>query len=1135
MPMIYRRNRGLSPMRELDDVTRGVKPMGLDSDPSLLGRTRRWWRGCTVLLASQRVYQTMWLAALVYAFLGLPVLGRVLNFARFVHRFSAPKILQGLVAGLLQDVAIFLQASTCICLVKVLFDADNFTPQGIVAANNARSFPNSGFLRERGNSARFLPVYMPVLANEYDLRDEGMEAFASGVATNHRTLLSLGAAANRPALVARAQRAIHSLVILTLLQLTLVVATIASVADFCLQVTMHPRLNRAFVNIFFNYMKQFTASLTDEEVMTRTVMGSWAVYLALIAALTYGFYTGRLPLASDFLRLPSALCCCFDRRFSARKDSMNSSVSTTSGSYVSNLFASYWNRAGKPTRARRRSSQGYSYLPGVGGSGCSTGYATALASGSSLCSTGYGSYTKSGPLTILARCILASVMMTGVALSASLLVDGKGGVDMKLMNNAMFTLQAEQFFYRPTTIHREEINCTAASSALRSTLGVSEKYELDNLGNDDHCALLWRKTTAYEGDNLFELSMNATAAETNAPEATENATAEVNSEKPTKVQPNIIVLNMESWRHLDVGVLGGSAKKEATGKSATPRFDELAKTGVLYSKHYTQCVQTTRTLLTTLFGMLPSCTETTALKQYSTSLNVRGLPHFLKERGYFNLFWSAVDLTWEYWDKFLLKNGFDKLVDDRKIRKMLHETRNYKNTPDDHFSWGMHDHLSFEMLLYAIESAHNASANSTDALATVGAPEVASAAKDQLETSTNATDLENTLTVPEAAAKGRHYHATHSTKNGVSATTTSADESSTTTAAMPTKPPLPGWEGLQTPYFIDMYTITSHNPWALPDFYDAPDLSGLYTRYNKKYLDSMYFSDEMLGDFIAALRAKGLMKNTIVIIEGDHGYGRLEHDNNPSIADSGVWDEASRVPFLLLADDFLREEDMGTIVNQLTMQSDLMATIADILGVTPEEPLYQHGYGHSMKRRRVQSEAQAEAQALAAQTVKDKEAEIKDSEAEALAAEARESPLERRVVMCNPFNGMSKGVRTEELKYIFHPDGSYNVFEPAIDPAEKKPLRTGFDIEEMDDATRDVFEYVTKAVDLNQFLFEANRFMTPMAADATRSPRIRNGVDAAQSYRLRRSHAQNGTVDVSGEQVEPKQPRGPPAPVNSLD
>lgn len=1111
MPMIYRRNRGLSPTRPLDDVIPGGKP-DVDSDASLLGRTRRWWRGRAVLLASQRVYQTMWLAVLVYAFLGLPVLGRVLNFARFVHRFSGLKMLQALLAGLLQDVAIFLQASTCICLVKVLFDGASLTPSNLVTANSqTRSFPNSGFLRDRSSSGRFLPVYMPVLANEYDLRDEGMEALASGVATNHRTLLSLGGAASNPALFGRVRRALHALVILALLQLILVAATIASVADFCLQVTMHPRLNRAFVNIFFNYMTQFTASLMDEEVLTRTVVGSWAVYLALIAALTYGFYTGRLPLASDFLRLPSMCCCCLDRRFNARKDSMaGATTSSASSSYVSNLFASYWQRAGRPARSRRRSSQGYNHLPGGSGGGAG-GYATAFAPSSSICSPGYGSgssYSKAGPFTVLGRCILASVLMTCGALSASMLIDGKGGVDMKLINNAMFTLQAEQFFEHPTTIHHEEMNCTAASSALRSTLGVAERYEVDGLGNDDQCALLWRKTTGYEGENVFELDLNVTVQET------QNTTADSASEgeKTVKAQPNIIVINMESWRHLDVGVLGGAAKKEATGKSATPHFDELAKSGVLYSKHYTQCVQTTRTLLTTLFGMLPSCTETTALKQYSTTLNLHGLPQFLKHRGYFNLFWSAVDLTWEYWDKFLLQNGFDKLVDDRKIRKMLHETRNYKNTPDDHFSWGMHDHLSFEMLLYAIESAHNATTNANASMALDDTP----------GQSVNATNPEDSVTVPVSAAKGRHYHAAHSTGEASESSKSSIKGSSAlrTAATSTTKPPLPGWEGLQSPYFIDMYSITSHNPWALPDFYDTPDLSGLYTRYNKKYLDSMYFSDEMLGDFIAALRAKGLMKNTIVIIEGDHGYGRLEHDNNPSIADSGVWDEASRVPFLILADDFLREEDRGTVVDQLSMQSDLMATIADILGVTPEDPLYQHGYGHSMKRRRAQPEAQKEAQAQAAQTPAEDAAEVKDTEAEALAVEARESPQERHVVMCNPFNGMSKGVRTEELKYIFHPDGSYNVFEPAIDPAEKKPLRTGFDIEEMDDATRDVFEYVTKAVDLNQFLFEANRFMTPLPVAA------RSDVELSQFNRLRRPHLRNATE----EQVEPRAPRGPPAP-----
>ncbi|CAI5727955.1 unnamed protein product [Hyaloperonospora brassicae] len=1103
---MYRRNtRSFSPTRELCEVG-GMRPTSVDADASLWGRTQRWCRGRSVLVASQRVYQTMWLAVLVYAFLGLPVLGRVLNFARFVHRFSAVTIVQGLLVGWLQDVAILLQTITCICVVKVLLDGDKtFAPQGLMAAATStstttttvvRSFPNSGFLRTGSASTRYLPVYMPVLASAQEFQDEGMEAVASGLVPNHRTLLSFGAAvADRPALVARITRGLHALVIVLLLQLILVAATIASVADFCLQVTLHPRLNRAFVDIFFSYMGQFAASVSDEEVMTRTVVGSWTVYFALVAALTYGFYTGRLPLTSDFLRLPSVLCCCFDRRYNARKDSMasmNMPALTTSKSYVSDLFASYWQRAGKPMEfSRRGSGQNYDQLPGGSASG---GCRTALASSSSL-SSGYDASAKSGPLTMLARCILASVLMTGAALSVSLLVDGKGGVDMKLMNNAMFTLQTEPFFYRPTTIHREEINCTAASSALRSTLGVSEKYELDGLGNDDHCALLWRKTTGYEGENIFELQFNETASETTtADETAASSTAEASAgsaatQPAEKVRPNIIVLNMESWRHLDVGVLGGAAKKASTGKSATPRFDELAQSGILYSKHYTQCVQTTRTLLTTLFGMLPSCTETTALKQYSTTLNVRGLPHFLKQRGYFNLFWSAVDLTWEYWDKFLLANGFDTIVDDRKIRKMLHETRNYKNMPDDHFSWGMHDDLSFEMLLYAIESAHNASA--VDSMDAAIASRMA-ASHAGTETFAHGTDTEGMPSVQDVAAQSSHNDVANSSADESVAMEMATDEASSRLSSAPAELPLLGWEGLQTPYFIDMYSITSHNPWALPNSYDVPDLSGLYTRNNKKYLNSMRFSDEMLGNFIASLRAKGLMKNTIVIIEGDHGYGRLEHDNNPSVAESGVWDEASRVPFLLLADDFLREQDKGTVVTQLTMQSDLMATIADILGVTPEEPLHQHGYGHSMKRRRGQLATQQEAAAAAAEELvagKDGNVSLNVLATEALAADARASLQERRVVLCNPFSGTSKGVRTEELKYVFHPDGSYNVFEPAVDYAEKRPLRTGFDVEEMDDATRDAYDYVTKIVDLNQFLFEANRMITPLPTSSTGATR----------------------------------------------
>lgn len=1167
--MIYRRNRGLSPT--LRDVECGHEAK--DDDASFLGGARRWWwrrRGVARSNSSDdgvggrhgvngssarsniisgvvgggngsgqqrsggrrfvghRVYQILWLAVLVYSFLGLPVLGRILNFIRYVHRFTVSSMLKGLFAGLFQDVAVFFQASTLICIVKLLFHESSLLNMGGACTGSSGMMnawgthdrwlrSDSGSASGVGGGSRFvrLPVYMPVLNNEYDMGGDDAASVVDGFAPKHTTLLASSSVVGPTStyfssmaprgswLCMKVRRGLQKCLVVLLIKVVLVLATIASVVDFCLQVTMHPRLNRAFVEIFVNYAAQFTASLTDEEVLTRAVVCSWTVYFGLISALTYGFYAGKLPLLPNFL--PSFLSCfCCDRRFHAqRKDSLPSSTLASSAtatttaprSYMASLFPSYW-LGKKPQRVRRRSGQNHG-LYHHPSSQQSLSLTYVFGCGSSTPSS-FSAWSKPSPSMLVLKCFLTSVAMTLFALTASLMVDGKG-VDMKMMSNAMFALQTESFFVKTTHFAREEINCTLASQELLATLDKSEIYETAELGNEDRCALLWRKTIGYSGESFFDIQLKNVTVEvddvvvagdtnetehlaasreapttipsapgTNGSTTATSVAAPATARSPapkktvTKVsQPNIIVINMESWRALDVGVLGGAVKKSRFGKSATPEFDELAKTGVLYKKHYTQCVQTTRTLLTQLFGMLPSCTETTALKHFGTSLNVRGLPQFLKKRGYFNMFWSAVDLTWEYWDKFLAQNGFDKLVDDRKIRKMLHEVRNYKNQKDDHFSWGMHDHLSFEMLVHALESSRNASKALADA-ALQSKKNGTTLAEHVVGGDTGSTSGQQ-VAVSNATASVRSASATKETKEKSKAKTKSASEASKYSASK-AKKVLPGWEGLQEPYFIDMYTITSHNPWALPNSYEVPDLSSLYTRFNKKYLDSMYFSDEMLGKFIRELREKDLMKNTIVVIQGDHGYGRMEHDNNPSIADSGIYDEASHVPFLILADDFLNEDDKGMQVNQLTMQADLMATIADIVGVSPEDPLYQHGYGHSMKRRRSKS--------LDLGIEVDME---NDEDAPAFPS-ARNN--DRQVLMCNPFNGMTKGVRTEELKYIFYPDGAFKVFELESDPIEKKPIRAGFDVEKMDADTKAKFDRVNGHVELNQFLFEANKFAT---------------------------------------------------------
>ncbi|KAJ0412380.1 hypothetical protein ATCC90586_005400 [Pythium insidiosum] len=1224
--------------------------------PSLAQRVR---------VISHRVYQTLWLALLVYAFLGLPALGRIIVFVRYSHRFTAWSILTGLVAGMLQDIAVFAQASTLIVLIKALFQPYVLQRRSSAASASTSALPGSAAfglgvvsttpatsaaqeLYPHSYGGRFvhLPVYLPVRTNEFDqpstitaaaasapataaVADTDLEggsaitpattrsnsislsgssaivttaAPPSAAAAPHRTLVASSSLAamsfpwshnsahhhqyssSTQVVLQRVRSLVSRLSAALLLAVVLFLATVASVADFCLQVTMHPRLNRAFVEIFVNYAEKFTGSLLDEEVLTSTVIVAWSTFAVLIVTLTYGFYKERLPLLPDLLTWPfwpsssssvgasssassafsSSLphladsgmtnwCRTWRSRRSYRKNSSTSAATmmSTEGAvlYVKSLVASAWfggnnkddadvtlTSSQRPRRRRSSSHTQQSQLDdrphGAGAGGLVVRALRSLACCCRGSSSGAGSNGSSAwmkpktPLGMVLHCTVVTLFVSLGALVTSLAVHSTTfntssaashrhllSVDMQLMANAMFSLQTENFFTRKSRLGMDHINCTEASRQLLSTLGASELYDTRGIGNTDSCALLWRKTIGFQGETWWDfrwqdrndtlmpvvtasqnltlaLVGNASAAATTSSSLATGPAVDVNSTatahgsssntstaattKMTPRPPNIILINLESWRSLDVGVLGGADKKRKFGKSATPNFDRLSEQGVLYTKHYSPCVQTTRTLLTTLFGMLPSCTETTALKRYGSSLSVRGLPQFLKERGYYNMFWSAVDLSWEYWDIFLRFNGFDKLVDDKKVRRMLHEVRQYKDRDDDHFSWGMHDNLSFEMLLHALEMAKKNQHGQLDEAATPSPSGVMPPVNATTNASTaSASSTRSSTDVPGPMPSGHHESDERVTssapKTNTQRTSASSSSSAKASTTRPSRRRTIGWEGLREPYFIDMYTISSHNPWILPHDYSVPDLSELYTPFNKRYLDAVYFTDDMLGQFIDDMRAKGLMNNTIVIIEGDHGYGRLEHDNNPSIADSAVFDEAAYVPFLILADDYLAPEQRGMEIDQLTMQTDVLATVADVLGVSPEEPLLQHGVGHSMRRRRGRTARQR----------------LEDVDFERIAEEPLEDashvpPSERRALLCNPFNGMTKGVRTEELKYVFNPDGSFRVFEPKSDPEERRPIRSGYDLEQMDKDTRAMFDYANTHLDLNQFLYETNKFRTAL-------------------------------------------------------
>jgi hypothetical protein len=102
----------------------------------------------------------------------------------------------------------------------------------------------------------------------------------------------------------------------------------------------------------------------------------------------------------------------------------------------------------------------------------------------------------------------------------------------------------------------------------------------------------------------------------------------------------------------------------------------------------------------------------------------------------------------------------------------------------------------------------------------------------------------------------------------------------------------------------------------------------------QRYANSIHLSDEDLEAFFGELELMPYLKNSIVIITGDHSYPVGEHgiENN----ESGFYEESFRIPFLLLWEGKISKEGAippKRIDKVAYSQMDIAPTILDILGL----------------------------------------------------------------------------------------------------------------------------------------------------------------------------------------------------------
>jgi len=135
-----------------------------------------------------------------------------------------------------------------------------------------------------------------------------------------------------------------------------------------------------------------------------------------------------------------------------------------------------------------------------------------------------------------------------------------------------------------------------------------------------------------------------------------------------------------------------------------------------------------------------------------------------------------------------------------------------------------------------------------------------------------------------------------------------------------------------SPFFIAYFPANPHHPYAIPD--DSFRITGddsIVTDRRKRiwnsYLNSLHYSDAVLGMLTDRLEEEGLLNDTLMFVFADHGEAFYQHRknyNHPFF----LYEENVHVPFLV----YNREIFPGPVYfNGVTSHVDIMPSILDLI------------------------------------------------------------------------------------------------------------------------------------------------------------------------------------------------------------
>ncbi|CAH0238843.1 Lipoteichoic acid synthase 2 [Peribacillus sp. Bi96] len=139
----------------------------------------------------------------------------------------------------------------------------------------------------------------------------------------------------------------------------------------------------------------------------------------------------------------------------------------------------------------------------------------------------------------------------------------------------------------------------------------------------------------------------------------------------------------------------------------------------------------------------------------------------------------------------------------------------------------------------------------------------------------------------------------------------------------------------QKPYYAFFVTLTSHVPFSLPkEQITLKPKVGKEESYLTKYFEAIHYTDSAIGEFVKKLKNDGKLKDSVIVIYGDHdGLFLKDKHEVEAYYESKISDDEWIEKYMPIPVIIYQEDMEGRTIDKVAGQVDILPTLYDLFNI----------------------------------------------------------------------------------------------------------------------------------------------------------------------------------------------------------